>query len=323
MKLKIHTPRMIPIAIAAGVLSAGLLSSAFAAQAADDAEALAQEAWHEAITQTEVSAEGCSRASYPSMEWEKIECAQAPHAPVVPRSVRASNIVGNGTDYVARVSSGLISKTVGSFPVFTTTGEEDGGSPNNYTLQLNTNSQNCPGEVAGCSAFIQFFYGPGEGFFQYWLIGWNTTCPSGWNTYPFNTTYCYRSSASVLVPAQPVSSVLQTVKLSATAKAGGFDRMFVTVGTTVYTTSLKEGVLKLAPNWTESEFNIFGNCCGNEAIFNAGTHIKVRVGVTNGTTDAPLCVAAGLTLEYTNLTLGKKCTATGGTYPNIVFTEAN
>jgi hypothetical protein len=322
MNRKISTPGVIRIAIAAGVLSAASLSSAFAAQAADDAEAQAQEAWRESIVQSDVPGEGCFYAAYPSTEWLKVRCAEAKNVAAIPRISATPATVGNGTDWVAGVSSGLISRTVGSFPVFTSTGEEDGGSANSYTLQLNTNHQNCPGDPAGCAAFVQFFYGPGEGYFQYWLIGWPTTCPSGWGTYPFNTSYCYLTSPSVSVPAEPVSSVLQTVKLAATAKAGGQDRLTVTVGTEAYTTSMKEGALKLATAWTESEFNIFGGSSGSEAVFNKGTHIRVRVAVTNGTTNAPLCVSAGLTIETNNLRLGK-CTAAGGAIPYIAFTESN
>jgi hypothetical protein len=312
------------IAMAASLAMVLSLSCAYASPVADDAEAQAQEAWRESIAQSDVQAEGCLYATYPSTEWLKVPCAEPKAVPAAPRIRAASRgIVGDGTDYSAAVSSGLISRTMGSFPIFTSTGEEDGGSANDYTLQLNTNSQDCPGNPANCSAFVQFFYGPGEGFFQYWLIGWPTTCPSGWGTYPYDTSDCYRTSPTVSVPAEPVSSVLETVKLSASAKAGGQDRLIVTIGTEAYTTSMKEAQLKLAPNWTESEFNIFGGCCGSEAVFNSGTSIRVKVGVTNGTTNAPICESNGLTLEYSNLTLGKKCTAVGGTAPYIVFNESN
>jgi hypothetical protein len=319
------------MAMAASIATGLSLSCAYASPAADNAEAQAQEAWRESIAQSDVPTEGCLYAAYPSTEWLKVPCAEPKNVPAAPRiSVTpdtvgggSRGIVGNGTDYSAGVSSGLISRTMGSFPKFVSTGEEDGGSANDYTLQLNTNSQECPGNPAGCSAFVQFFYGPGEGFFQYWLIGWNTTCPSGWGTYPYNTTYCYLSSPSVPVPAEPVSSVLQTEKLSASAKAGGVDRLIVTVGTEAYSTSMKEAQLKLALNWVESEFNIFGGCCGSEAVFNSGTSIRVKVEVINGTTNAPICESNGLTLEYSNLTLGKKCTAVGGAMPYIVFNESN
>jgi len=309
------------IAMGLGLATALSLSCAYAAPAADDSEAQAQETWRGGIAESDVPGEGCFYAAYPSTEWLKVPCAEAKNVPA-PRVSASPALVGNGTDWSAGISSGLISRTVGSFPKFTTTGEEDGGSANNYTLQLNTNSQNCPGNPAGCSAFVQFFYGLGEGFFQYWLIGWPSTCPSGWGTYPYNTSYCYLTSPSVSAPTEPVSSVLETVKLSAFAVAGGRDRMVVSVGTEAYATSMKEGALKLAPAWTESEFNIFGGCCGSEAVFNKGTIIRVRVQVTNGTTNAPICESNGLTLEYNNLHL-HACTAAGGTNPNIEFNESN
>ena len=115
MKQMIHLPRIALIAIAAAVLSVASLSS-FAGEAADRAEARNQEIWREAISQTEVPAEGCFHASYPSLAWSKVECTVAPNVPYRPRSGRISQTVGDGNDYAAEVTSGLISKTIGSFP---------------------------------------------------------------------------------------------------------------------------------------------------------------------------------------------------------------
>src|SRR5580658_7260805 len=176
------------IAMGVGLGTALSLSCAYAAPAADDAEAQAQESWRESIVQSDVPGEGCFHAAYPSTEWLKVPCAAAKNASVLTRISARPDTVGDGTDWSAGVSSGLISHAIGSFPKFKSTGEEDGGTPNSYTLQLNTNSQNCPGDPADCAAFVQFFYGPGEGFFQYWLVGWPTTCPSGWSTYPLDTS---------------------------------------------------------------------------------------------------------------------------------------
>jgi len=326
----VDTRYLTRIAMGLSLVTALSLSCAYAAPAADDAEAQAQEAWRDSIVQSDVPGEGCAYAAYPSTEWLKVPCAEAANVPAVPRINAVHGTVGNGTgDYIAAVSSGFISRTMGSFPKFETTGEEDGGTANSYSLQLNTNgfhSALCDGAAvpADCSAVAQFVLGPGEGFFEYWLDNWNTSpCPSGWNAYPSSTEWCYVASPAVLIPAEPASAVLETVKVSATAKARGLDRLIVTVGTEAYTTSDKDKVLDLATNWTESEFNIFGDCCGSEAVFNSGTSIKVRVGVTNGTTNAPNCVASSLTIETNNLTVGKICTAKGGTTPFIEFSESN
>src|SRR5579862_3288201 len=119
MKSMIHLPQTTRMVIAAGVLGATTLSFAFAAEAVDDAEARAQESWREAIVQTEVPDEGCFYSSYPSMAWSKVACAVAPNVPYMPRSGRDPQTVGDGNDYAAKVTSGLIKKTIGSFPKVT------------------------------------------------------------------------------------------------------------------------------------------------------------------------------------------------------------
>ena len=90
-----------------------------------------------------------------------------------------------------------------------------------------------------------------------------------------------------------------------------------------YSTTGSDSVVDLATAWTESEFNIIGDGDGSEADFNAGSSITVKVAVTNGTKNAPICAAdSGTTGETNNLNLGA-CTSTGGASPYIEFTESN
>ncbi len=325
-KMSVHG--VIRIAMAAGVLSAALLSLSVAARAQDNAEAIDQDAWREAITRTEVPAAGCFHASYPSLEWNQVECVEAPNIPLrqLP-SGRVSETVGDGSDYVAEVSSGLISKTVGSFPkdagVKSETGE---GIANSYSLQLNSNfmkTKACDGakDPAKCVDWLQYAYlsTPYDvGFMQYWLINWNTTCPGGWSSYESD---CYISSTGVAIPQEGVTK-LKTIKLSGAAKAGGLDTLVMTVGKEAYSTTGEDSVVYLATAWTESEFNIFGPGSGSEAIFNTGSSITVKVAVTNGTKNAPKCINNGTTGETNNLTLGS-CAVAGGATPYIKFTESN
>ncbi len=324
---RIITGNLIRTAIAAGVLSAAALSSAFAGPASDEV-ARAQESWREAIAQTEAPAEGCFHASYPSMEWHKVECVDAPNIQYRPRSGRVSQTVGDGNDYAAEVSSGLISKTLGSFPSVTGVTSETGvyGS-NSYSLQLNSNFMNtpaCDGAAvpANCLDWLQYVYSSDfdEAFMQYWLIYWDTTCPAGW--FSDGEGDCYKNSAAVTVPQEPIT-VLDTIKISGAAKAGGRDTLIMTVGTEAYTTSGKDSVVYLATAWTESEFNVIGDGGGSEANFNTGSSIRVKIAVTNGTTDEPVCASdAGTTAETNNLTL-HACTAKSATTPYIEFTEKN
>ena len=330
MKQITHLPRIARI-FAVAVLSAISLSSAFA-QEVDDAEARNQETWREAIAQTAVPAEGCFHASYPSLEWNKIECAVAPNVPFRPRSGRISQTVGDGNDYAAEVTSGLISKTKGSFPKVKGVETETGLlGPNDYSLQLNSNFMNtaaCDGasNPAKCLDWEQFVYSSGyeEAFMQYWLINYNNRCPSGWFSY---SNDCYTNSAAVSAPEEVITE-LKTLKLSGTAKKGtakkaGIDTLVFTAGKEAYSTTGLDSVVDLATAWTESEFNIVGDGDGSQATFNSGSSVTVKVAVSNGTKNAPTCASdAGTTGETNNLNLGS-CAGTGAATPYIEFIESN
>jgi len=325
MKPMNYLSRTVRIAIAAGVLSAASL--AFAGQAADDAEAHNQELWREAIAQTEVPAEGCFQAAYPRLAWNKVECTVAPDIPYTPRSGPIAETVGNGHDYAAEVTSGLINSTIGSFPKVTGVKTETGsGGANDYSLQINSNFMNTPAckgakNPATCRDWEQFVFASGfdVAFMQYWLINWNNPCPSRWNSF---STDCYMNSAAVTVP-QEVITKLGTIKLSGSAKNGGKDTLVLTVGTKAYSTTGSDSVVDLATAWKKSEFNIVGDGGGSEADFNEGSSLTVKVAVSNGTTNAPKCAAkAGTTGETNNLNLGS-CAGTGGATPFIQFTESN
>jgi len=327
MKQRMFVHGVIRIAIAAGVLSGALLSLTAAAKAADDAGAL--EAWREAISHTDVSSAGCFKASYPSLEWNEVECVEAPDIRFIPRTGRRLGrlTVGDGDDYAAEVTSGLISKTVGSFPVVKGVKSETGVyGANSYSLQLNSNfmnTQTCEGakDPAECLDWEQFVYSSDftEAFMQYWLINWDTTCPGGWNSYGED---CYTNSAAVEVPKEVITK-LKTLKISASAVAGGLDTLIMYVGKTAYKTTGEDSVVYLATGWEESEFNVFGDGGGSEADFNSGSSITVEVAVTNGTSNAPVCAAdSGTTGETNNLNLGS-CSAEGGAKPYIKFGESN
>ena len=460
------------------------------------------EAWREAIAHTNEQAAGCFEATYPSMEWNKVECVEAPDIPFIPRTGAKSLTVGNGNDWVAQVTSGLISKTVGSFPkVMGVTSEEDDGVENSYSLQINSNfmhTRACDGaEVpAECMAWQQYVYDSdsAEAYMQYWLMNWNTAYTNGringnvdgwtinqgfvvsdtfrltgaptvtgfefgawlfpgdrlssvqWsitseplgggtvygsgtanvtgtflftNAYNFNVenitatglnvalnagTYwlnlqnavvaphggdpaywdenkggqlpggggcggdngmgggcpsmamqnnprenipsesfsimgdnpcpgewhssgedCWKNSAAVPVPKEVITQ-LETLQISGSAVSGGLDRLIMYVGEESYRTTGEDSVLYLATAWKESEFNVFGDGNGSEADFNTGSSITVKNQVSNGTTDAPICLsgldATGTSGETNNLNLGS-CIPEGGANPYIKFTESN
>src|SRR5271170_3036726 len=104
-KVKFGTRNLLHIAVVAGFLSVVPLSSAFAAQADDQvanpAEAQAREAWRGTMHQISAPGEGCFHASYPSTQWEEVECAPAPaYRSALPRN--REQTVGNGYDYVVQ-----------------------------------------------------------------------------------------------------------------------------------------------------------------------------------------------------------------------------
>ena len=326
MEKKMFAHGVIRSAIAGAVLSAALLCLTVTAQAADDTAALAQ--WREAISETSVSAAGCFEASYPTLQWNKVECVVAPDIQFIPRSGRGNGLtVGDGHDYAAEITSGLIKKTVGTFPKVTGVKSEQGVyGANSYSLKLNSdfmNTKACNGakNPSQCLAWLQYVYSSDftSAFMQYWLINWDTTCPSGWNSYGGD---CYTNSTAVGVPKEVISK-LKTLEISGSAVAGGLDTLIMYVGTTAYKTTGRDSVVYLATAWTESEFNIVGDGGGSEANFNSGSSITVKIAVKNGTTNAPVCASnAGTTGETNNLNLGS-CSGHSGAKPYIKFTESN
>jgi hypothetical protein len=331
MKRMIHLPR-IALIVAASIVGAASLSPAFAGELVNSAETRNQEIWREAIAQTDVPTEGCFQASYPSLAWNKVACTVAPNVPFRPRTGHISQTVGDGNDYAAQAASGVIKKTVGSFPKVTGVTSEKGLlGANDYSIQLNSNFMNtaaCNGArvPARCLDWEQFVYASGydSAFMQYWLINWNNPCPSGWFT---DGGDCYTNSAAVTAPREAITA-LKTLKLSGAAKKGtakkaGIDTLVFTVGTKAYSTTGLDTVVDLATAWAQSEFNIIGDGDGSQATFNSGSSVTVKIALASGTKNAPICESdAGTTGETNNLNLGS-CAGTGGATPYIEFIESN
>jgi hypothetical protein len=303
-------------------LSGALLFAVSAHAAGSETDRL-QEAWRDTIIKTKVPAEGCFTASYPVAAWKPVACKEAPNKPFVPRHGISSQTVGDGNDYSA-VVTGLISTTVGTFPVITGLKTETGqGQANAYTLQINSQffaSPTCSGasNPKSCLGWEQFVYYPGQVFMQYWLINYGNKCPSGWYSY---SPDCYKNSAAVSAPSEPIKK-LKTLTLSGNAVANGIDTLVFSTKTKAYSTTGKDSVVDLAAYWNASEWNIIGPGDGSEADFNKGTSITVNIALTDGLTAAPVCQGNdGTTGETNNLNLGP-CTATGGTTPSVQFTES-
>jgi hypothetical protein len=294
------------------------------------APSMSQETWRASMSRAPMPQKGCFKATYPNTEWQPVPCKTAPPVPYPPASGPRSDNVGNGNDYAAQVS-GLISSAVGSFSsvtgVTSESGDVDGVAPpvaNTFSLQLNANfftTSVCDDAKtpSKCSGWQQFVYSnSGFAFMQYWLLDWGTTCPAGWFTYEDD---CYTNSSSVEVPAQTIAN-LANLTLTGNAAAGGLDTITLWTGTEAYSASGEDSVVNLAAGWQDAEFNIFGDCCGTQAIFNSGSSLAVTTSVADGTTNAPSCEEEGFTGETNNLNLVAPCSPIGGASPAIVFTES-
>ncbi len=324
----VRARRYVASAAAVVLSGAACMSVTSAAQAAAP-DLVAQASWRAAISQTPTPREGCFTASYPSLAWSQVACVKAPQVPYFPRSGfgRGAYTVGDGHDYAIQTKS-KISTGVGSFPVVTgVTSETDFGEPNTYSLQLNSeffNGKACDGAQtpSKCLSWLQYIYSSSEKavFMQYWLIYYDTTCPSGWMSAGGGD--CYKNSAAVRAPQDPVTD-LQNMSITGSAVNGGVDTTVFADGSNAYTTTGKDTVVYLAKNWDGAEFNIIGDGGGSQAVFNSGSSITVDIAVNDGTTKTPKCLAnAGTTGETNNLNLGA-CTAAAGATPSISFVESN
>jgi len=315
-----------------GVAVATIFAFAAAAQAGtvgpQQTNTQPQAAWNAAIARTPVPHAGCFAAHFPSTTWKEVACQTAPAVPFIPRSSTGSGTqnVGNGHDYAA-VVSGIITQAVGSFPIVKgLKTESDNGRANDYSLQANSNfmsgSPACDSasDPSKCLAWEQFVYSSGfhEAFMQYWLINYDTTCPSGWNS---DGGDCYVNSKAVGVPLQVIKQ-LKFLSVTGSAVANGIDTLTLTTKSDAYSTTGEDSVVYLANDWDATEFNVIGDGGGSEAVFNAGTKLTDQIELTDGLTTAPTCQANdGTTGETNNLNLGK-CTASGGSTPSISFVES-
>jgi len=334
-RVKFGTRSLLHIAVVAGFVGVVPLSSAFAAQSGDEvvdnAAAQAREAWRGTMHEISAPREGCFHASYPSTEWQEVECAEPPgYRSALPNGKNREQTVGNGYDYVVQVPSGhLLSSALGSFPTVTGVKSEksvgvaafgDGGilGTNEYTLQVNTNfdssSPACDG-YSGCFAWQQYVMSTNtpvsltssqltdktEVFIEYWLINYgvdngSNICPSGFidagaDAEGPGDDCVQNSKATVIANGQLPITDLASLKLSGSAKSGGTDAATVTYGSEAYTATVSDSLTDIASGWTQAEFNVLGNAGGSRADFNSGSSITVKVAVTDGSTTAPTCVS--------------------------------
>jgi hypothetical protein len=148
-------------------------SSVIAVRPTAELEALRQ-AWAKTMHHTPAPKEGCFHASYPSTQWQEVQCAP-PNGwrSALPRNrnnekgghgeVFGPGLIPPNSDIVVQAPSGHFFSTVtGSFPIANVSTETDSGGidpgSNEYSLQLNTNdnySAAC-GSFTNCVPWVQF-----------------------------------------------------------------------------------------------------------------------------------------------------------------------
>jgi hypothetical protein len=284
---------------------------------------LTMAAWQAEIGQVSTVGSGCFQAAFPALVWHAATCVTAPERPLAPAISTSRSgspdAVGNGFDYSAEVS-GKITRATGTFTGVSAKISETGkvnnsgsAKPNEFSLQLNTEffsgSPACKkaSVPADCQAWQQFVYATdtNDVFMQYWLIDYNTTCPSGWFTSAGGGFIdCYtNSSASTLSGGALTAKSLATLSLSGSAKSGGNDQVQLVSGGHATMATGKDSKVALAPHWNTTEWGVYGDGGRGVANFGASNTLEAVTKLKATSSSAPTCIEEGFTGETNNLTL--------------------
>jgi hypothetical protein len=84
-----------------------------------------------------------------------------------------------------------------------------------------------------------------------------------------------------------------------------------------------DSVIDLAPNWTTTEFGVYGDGDGSEATFSKKATIEAVTTLTSSSLAAPQCVNEGFTGETNNLKLTSTPAIGAATTPTIASEQTN
>lgn len=318
------------------------------------------EAWKNALFTSPPGREGCFHTSYPSTAWIEEPCAPPPTDPVLPRHMPApfdaaradedrGGNVGNGPDFILQ-SPTTIESAVGSFPSVTgatsaTSIQPDGSTiPGGYSIQMNSNTFTVPGtnpycnKSSGCTGWQQVLYSNVAAqtgvYFQYWLLGYGTTCPNAsWVLQP-GSTNCRLNSASVsgvpLLPISDLSQIAISVQTGVTLDGGaGNDDVltFTLEGTSPPATAQAHAqqfptILGLQGNWKQVEFGVFGDLNLDNVNLGNNTTIETEVQSYPLYPNVSCLASGGTTGETNNLNQVPNCCVVSGG-GDITFLESN
>jgi IPT/TIG domain-containing protein len=304
---------------------------------AGQADAREQEAWQAAIRALPAAKPGCFEATFPSKNWTEVSCgtpSTPPRRHFSDRRLAKPLDESASGDYAIQPSK-VISSATGALPFIENVTSVTGfnGVPNEFSLQLNTNS-NIPGNATGslcpsnnkaCTGWLQFEYDSGGSIeIQSWHINYASPCPNQFQLSGPQSS-CGNVTARFALPI-PLLRLwdLAGATLTGQVFSNGLDSVTFTVGGHAYTTQGTD-VVGAFGNWTSAEFNVVGEGGGDKSIFNNGSLVAVALNINNDNSGVlPKCIGpgsspvGGTTGESTNLTLGS-CSV--NTTPGIVFVE--
>jgi hypothetical protein len=314
------------------------------------------ESWHSMIEWVPQPENVCAVATYPELRWQAIPCVKPPNTPLAPGYGSRPANVGNNLDWSAAVPmSEPMNSAEGFFPQETgVKSEHDNktGKQNVYSLQMNTNTfntQDCKNfgspDPSGCQEWEQFVFrqvaSPSPQamiYIEYWLLNfmypWDgkTKCPSGWiESFGKLKKHlsCFINSLATPTSFQPIAQLVNMKEFGyAAIPSRNYDKVELGTSSTLYSAKGDTEFPDLNENWFAAEFNVFGNCCLNRAIFvpTNGSTIVVRTQDANGTITAPTCNGpnGGFTGETNNLNLtGTPSKWPIRLFPAIIFKETN
>ena len=292
--------------------------------------------WQKLLSSRHADKPGCFQAVYPSTTLQQVSCGNP--RPEVVSSTSSKHVLhpldeASSGDYSMRSQSVLYQVTGTLLAVENVTnvygfgGSPGGPVPNEFSLQLNTDS-NFPGTAPGslclasknksCHGWLQFVYDSGGAIFiQSWALNYGpgpASLPKGDNTgvnCGINNALYQLPITLLKVPDLAGAHLIGSVYKNTAGVS--YAQLQFTVGGKYYVISTPD-VSGAYGNWTNAEFNLVGNSGGDETVLNSGSLVSVALDRDNDlTTGSITCRGpnAGTTAESTNLTL-MPCTVANG-----------
>ncbi len=322
------SPLIVMIALVA-VLSASLVTGQGAVTASNGGSPQARQSgatttWQNEATNTPLPGVGCYTVANPSLTWTKTTCSP-------PNSVQFANVGGSGgfddigstSSYIAEVNGNVASISGLTSEYDSSLGPTKGADT--YSIQLNSVSWPCTYNSHSTTCWEQFVfqnYGAQNSAsisIQYALLsnyGGLYGCPSGWGNV---NGACYYAPQSLSTSVESISTLAsQPVQLKGTAN------YYINSGDDVVTMCDSKQCWSVAnfdnqvfsgsgnmlyQNWNQFEWNVFGVCCTDGAIFNTNPSPSFSINVgsvtaANGNALTVACTyAPSPTGEYNNLNI--------------------